>query len=1054
MTFRINQEKAIQASIKNDFKSGVHFHATGTGKSWIGLQMIIEYNKRYPKNNIIWLCEQKSILVEQFDTKCIKERGFSSILKEFHILNYTQRKQKDWYNSINVSKFWNKPVLIIINRAFLTSSDKYMKIQLPIHLVVHDECHSIQNKTTQQFYNYMLSRYQKDNISCIGFSATPNLNIKPFKNILSKYSIYDAYCDKVIVPPKIKWFQTNQPLEQLDILLLVKKLIVDVPYKKVILWCGMIQKCVELANLWKQYFPNFMICVDTSQGNSDYKTYQDFEKLESNGLLFCAGKHREGSDIKNLDTCVFLDKVEERNSKKFVQCVGRVLRLDKNNSKKYGLIIDAKAKNCIKICDRMNQYLKCDASIFPWDYQYQVMQVNSKSIQVNTLNLVNKNKNNDINALIDLVKNDSLSRYQMDHLISLVNKPEIKTCLEQIIKNIESKQADTIYNNQVSSKGLETYKSLSPSVKLLKHAVGKGDANQEIKRSDLTSKFVRNIQNDEKYEKRLEMELDLIEKKELIPYLLQSLEILKMTRNIPHVTRGSCGSSLVCYLLGISHVDPLKYDIKFARFLNEFRDTLPDIDFDFPYHLRDEVFLKLQLKWPGKIARISNHVYYHKKSALRKALRLSGHRKFIPKNDINKVIHKFEFKKQKEIYNNAYKLENTFNTYSLHCGGIVYYPEGVPKKLILSGQQNNVLNQINLNKKDVAKENKFKIDILSSRGLAQLYECNNYSLINFERFLDDSKTKKMLENGFNIGLTLAESPLMRKAMLKVKPKNVHDIAICLSIIRPAAREARKTESVDYNEHFVFDDDAITIISKILKCSDNIADKYRRLIAKKDKKTILEIKKVVSRQPSLKPLYSKLKNLQKYSFCKSHAYSYAQLVWQLAYMKANYPKQFWNATLNHCQSSYRKWVHYYEARSVGVEVSRLTLKRNDTSIYAETRKKKFFDLTQEEQLRKYGYWNMETDDFYPNCFYNIISKEGKNYIEFDGLIASHRFLTRYESGRKITKITMFFCVASQQYYETLIDSPGEQMSKYIGVKGSGYIEDSVQKIIKLDKYELY
>ena len=86
-----------------------------------------------------------------------------------------------------------------------------------------------------------------------------------------------------------------------------------------------------------------MICVDTSQGNSDFKTYQDFEKLESNGLLFCAGKHREGSDIKNLDTCVFLDKVEERNSKKFVQCVGRVLRLDKNNSKKYGLIIDAKS---------------------------------------------------------------------------------------------------------------------------------------------------------------------------------------------------------------------------------------------------------------------------------------------------------------------------------------------------------------------------------------------------------------------------------------------------------------------------------------------------------------------------------------------------------------------------------------------------------------------------------------------------------------------------------------------------------------------------------------
>ena len=130
----------------------------------------------------------------------------------------------------------------------------------------------------------------------------------------------------------------------------------------------------------------------------------------------------------------------------------------------------------------------------------------------------------------------------------------------------------------------------------------------------------------------------------------------------------------------------------------------------------------------------------------------------------------------------------------------------------------------------------------------------------------------------------------------MKPKNVHDIAICLSIIRPAAREARNNESIDYNQQFIFDDDAITIISKILKCSDDIADKYRRLICKKDKKTLLEMKKIISRQQNLKPLYLKLKNLQKYSFCKSHAYSYAQLVWQLAYMKANNPKKFWKATL--------------------------------------------------------------------------------------------------------------------------------------------------------------
>ena len=53
--------------------------------------------------------------------------------------------------------------------------------------------------------------------------------------------------------------------------------------------------------------------------------------------------------------------------------------------------------------------------------------------------------------------------------------------------------------------------------------------------------------------------------------------------------------------MGISHVDPIKYDIKFARFLNEFRDTLPDIDFDFPYNMQDDVFLELEMKWPGKL---------------------------------------------------------------------------------------------------------------------------------------------------------------------------------------------------------------------------------------------------------------------------------------------------------------------------------------------------------------------------------------------------------------------------------------------------------------------
>ena len=76
MTLRCNQNNAIQISVENNFQSGVHNHATGTGKSWIALELLLEYNKRNKSDNIILLCEQKSILIEQFNRENLKTRGY------------------------------------------------------------------------------------------------------------------------------------------------------------------------------------------------------------------------------------------------------------------------------------------------------------------------------------------------------------------------------------------------------------------------------------------------------------------------------------------------------------------------------------------------------------------------------------------------------------------------------------------------------------------------------------------------------------------------------------------------------------------------------------------------------------------------------------------------------------------------------------------------------------------------------------------------------------------------------------------------------------------
>lgn len=86
-------------------------------------------------------------------------------------------------------------------------------------------------------------------------------------------------------------------------------------------------------------------------------------------------------------------------------------------------------------------------------------------------------------------------------------------------------------------------------------------------KEEIISNFKIEIPDKKKYIDRLNYELDLIISKNLFGNIVQAIEILKLTKNIPHVTRGSCGSSLVCYLLGISHVDPVKYNISFCSFL-------------------------------------------------------------------------------------------------------------------------------------------------------------------------------------------------------------------------------------------------------------------------------------------------------------------------------------------------------------------------------------------------------------------------------------------------------------------------------------------------------
>ena len=553
---------------------------------------------------------------------------------------------------------------------------------------------------------------------------------------------------------------------------------------------------------------------------------------------------------------------------------------------------------------------------------------------------------------------------------------------------------------------------------------------QQEAKAALEPLFIRPIPDDPRYAKQLAEEYELIDKNRFAPVFLQVrtvLEIVKSLGHVPHIIRGSAGSSLVTYLLGITHVDPILNGIELARFMNHLRKDMPDIDIDVPYNRREEIYGLIAKKYPNQVGRVSNYNLWTDKVNTRQTIKdiLKEHNKPIPKAVNRKGAKPDKFLTAEELKEFTVKKDSrqgTLKNYSKHCGGIVIFEEQgeVPEDLRLKEIEADgiPLFQINLNKDDTEEQGHIKIDLLSNRGLAQLADiCPERSLMKYPT--RDGATERIFAKGWNIGITLGESRGMRKLFMEMKPEGVADIAVALALIRPAAAaEGRKQEFLEkwrllegqqktpLERPIVFDDDAIHKIRYILGCDSAQADKWRKAFAKGNPKLRVEFRKEMAAlrytQTQIDKVVDDLNQLVYYSFCKSHAVSYAQLVWALGYWKAHRPHEFWCSALNHCNSEYRRWVHYREARCSGLLLSRepppYSLSSRDGKPILKPIK------TQEQQLLKQptatedfktlGYWI--TEEFLPTCGLQYDAQlrlDGRRTVKFRGIIASGRQISR-------------------------------------------------------------
>ncbi len=334
--------------------------------------------------------------------------------------------------------------------------------------------------------------------------------------------------------------------------------------------------------------------------------------------------------------------------------------------------------------------------------------------------------------------------------------------------------------------------------------------------------------------KRLDYELNLIHQKGFAPYFLVVADIVSKAPRT--CGRGSAAASAVSYCLGITHVDPVRYDLFFERFLNPGRIDPPDIDVDFPWDERDDVLEFIFAKYGLQCAAmISNHNGFKARSAVREVARVYG----IPETEINKISRRLSAYYQPgplmqfirvhpafkhidlgppwpDILNYAERIRGFPRYLSVHCGGVVIAPDGMdqyvpvqPAKKVLAPrgtlEQNRTLPRslshgivpvIQWEKEQAEAMGLIKIDILGNRSLAVIRDAlddihkNSNRKIDYARWnpLEDEKTRCLLARGDTIGVFYVESPAMRQLQRKTGCGDFEHLVIHSSIIRPAANE--------------------------------------------------------------------------------------------------------------------------------------------------------------------------------------------------------------------------------------------------------------------------
>jgi len=476
---------------------------------------------------------------------------------------------------------------------------------------------------------------------------------------------------------------------------------------------------------------------------------------------------------------------------------------------------------------------------------------------------------------------------------------------------------------------------------------------------------------------RMEYELSVINKMGFASYFLIVADFVNWAKDNGIVVgpgRGSAAGSFVSYLLGITNLDPLRYDLVFERFLNPERISMPDIDLDFADTRRAEVIHYVENKYgQDHVAQIITFSTMAARAAVRDVGRVLDYSydfcdtiaKAIPMfSSIEQALKLPELKNRyasedgvREIIDTARRTENIIRHASVHACGVLITKEPVtayaPVQYISSSEQDSTVSQYSLH--PIEDLGLLKMDFLGLKNLtiieSALRIIKNTRDINMNIDaipLDDAKTFALLQRGETTGVFQLESAGMKRYLKELQPTEFEDIIAMVALYRPGPMEwipdyivgkhgqkklkylhpklepiLKKTYGVA-----IYQEQVMQMARDLAGFSMGEADVLRKAMGKKIPKLLVEQKAkfidgcVKSGIPAElgAEIFAFIEPFAGYGFNRAHAACYALVGYQTAYLKANYPTEFMAALMTADQEDIdRVPVMIEECRKMGIAV---------------------------------------------------------------------------------------------------------------------------------------